>query len=100
MLDAAGTPLPTHDALPSLGVTAPADAGTSVILDPGDDASFTITYSDGSQLPPSASCPTSSALAVTPEGSPRPVIFSYSIEAFPYIQGEQCGSVIVGEIGR
>jgi hypothetical protein len=99
MLDAAGTPLPTQDLLPAPGFVAPAVAGPLTVLASGADASFTLTYSDGNQLPPSYSCPTSAQLAVTPEGSPSPVIFPYAIEPLPYVQGQQCGWVTVEAIG-
>lgn len=99
MLDATGTPLPTQDIVPPPGFVAPAVAGPLTVLAPGAGASFTLTYSDGNQLPPNYSCPTSAQLAVTPEGSPNPVTFPHAIEPLPYVQGQPCGWVTVNAIG-
>ena len=99
MLDAAGTPLPTQDILPSPGFVALAGAGPLTVLAPGAGASFTLTYSDGNQLPRNYSCPRSAQLAVIPEGSPNPVTFPYAIEPLPYVQGQPCGWVTVDAIG-
>ena len=111
MLNADGRPIvttvrrETPEALGSTSATVP----QRIDLGPGQQASFTITTSDGSHLlPPLPSCSPASSLLVAPPGTTRGLQAtipaaaglpgSAGLIAYPYAAGEPCGTVLVSAL--
>ena len=80
---------------PGAGTTPP-----KIDLGHGEEASFTITVSDGAQsLPSLPACAPAATLAVSPPGSDRSIDApSPGFIAYPYDNGGRCGYVGVGEL--
>lgn len=109
MLNADGGPIVTtaRRETPEAFGSTPTMVPQGIDVGPGQQASFTITTSYGSQLvPPLPPCPKASSLLVTPPGAAHGLQATIpagggrppGLIAYPYAAGEPCGAVTVSAL--